>query len=440
MANPGNGYRTACDVLMEISLHLVEPVVNTTITSLTIVGSGPQYTIGVGSITGLYVGALVVVGWGLADQEVVTVVSVGTGSFVAALTNSHSTGETVLAPTFPLQEATDPVFTQSEALTYLARAQNEFLSQCPVVYSRSYASATYGQIFQSSPSNMIEMERVSLSQNALVGATLTRASLTASFTGTLSGYILTVTSVSSGTLSVNQTITGTGVYAGTYITALGTGTGGAGTYYVNYSYGSVGPEAMTGTNAYQTVTATFSFAHNLSVGSTLTVYSSTDTSFLGCFYVSAVISPYVVQWVQDGTTLSGVTASMGVFQRMYEGTQEELTMNSRYWRVNATLPPTGWFEDRSGNYKWGLNTLPQGNFPMNLLYSIRDSDSLALTDGFVVPDTMVYLVKYKAMEYFYSKEGVFHAPNMAKYCKMRFDKGVMMVRRFFEGEQMGLQK
>jgi microcystin-dependent protein len=52
---------------------------------------------------------------------------------------------------------------------------------------------------------------------------------------TLAGTTLTVTSVSSGTLAVGQVISGTGVTTNTRITALGTGTGGAGTYTVNIS-------------------------------------------------------------------------------------------------------------------------------------------------------------------------------------------------------------
>lgn len=44
---------------------------------------------------------------------------------------------------------------------------------------------------------------------------------------------MTVTAVSSGVLTVGGTITGTSVVAGTYISALGTGTGGTGTYIVS---------------------------------------------------------------------------------------------------------------------------------------------------------------------------------------------------------------
>jgi len=54
-------------------------------------------------------------------------------------------------------------------------------------------------------------------------------------TAVISGTTLTVASVASGTLYVGQTIQGAGITTQTIITALGTGTGGAGTYTVNNS-------------------------------------------------------------------------------------------------------------------------------------------------------------------------------------------------------------
>lgn len=67
------------------------------------------------------------------------------------------------------------------------------------------------------------------------------------FTGTISGSVLTVTAVTSGTLAVNQLITGTGVTAGTYIISFGTGTGTTGTYNLSQSGTVSTAESMTGT-------------------------------------------------------------------------------------------------------------------------------------------------------------------------------------------------
>ncbi len=62
------------------------------------------------------------------------------------------------------------------------------------------------------------------------------ANQTAAFTGSISGTTLDVTALSSGTIAIGQTISGSGVASGTTITAFDTGTdGGVGTYTVSTS-------------------------------------------------------------------------------------------------------------------------------------------------------------------------------------------------------------
>lgn len=64
---------------------------------------------------------------------------------------------------------------------------------------------------------------------------ITRAANAAVVTGSITTTVLTVTAVTSGILAVGQSISGSGVTAGTKITALGTGIGGTGTYTVSAS-------------------------------------------------------------------------------------------------------------------------------------------------------------------------------------------------------------
>jgi len=74
--------------------------------------------------------------------------------------------------------------------------------------------------------------------------TVSASQTVASTSITASGTTLTVTAVGSGTLAVGQVVTGTGITADTRITALGTGTGGVGTYTVNISQ-TVGSTTVT---------------------------------------------------------------------------------------------------------------------------------------------------------------------------------------------------
>jgi hypothetical protein len=113
------------------------------------------------------------------------------------------------------------------------------------------------------------------------GTTITNTNVTANvtITGYMVGTTLTVTVANEGSLAVGQTIiggVGVGVLPNTTITALGTGTGGIGTYTINNSQtvGSSGtPVAFSGSAtttlttsaAMTTGTVTVTFDNNISV-------------------------------------------------------------------------------------------------------------------------------------------------------------------------------
>jgi hypothetical protein len=107
--------------------------------------------------------------------------------------------------------------------------------------------------------------------------------LAASFTGVISGTTLTASSVTGTPIAVGQIILGAGVTADTFITALGTGTGGAGTYTVNHSQ-SVSSEAMTSRSpgvSYDSVSGGFVVASNTTgASSTITVGSGAMATLL----------------------------------------------------------------------------------------------------------------------------------------------------------------
>jgi len=75
----------------------------------------------------------------------------------------------------------------------------------------------------------------------------------ASFTGVIAGNVLTA-SGASGTIAVNQLVTGAGVPLGTYITAYGTGAGGNGTYEVSVNTTVASTTMASSLNNVQSVT------------------------------------------------------------------------------------------------------------------------------------------------------------------------------------------
>ena len=111
----------------------------------------------------------------------------------------------------------------------------------------------------------------------------------AQVTGSISTTTLTVTAVASGTLFVGQTIQGTGVTALTIITALGTGSGGVGTYTVSTSQ-TVTSTTLYGLNFSQlpSTDGAFTGGTNVDVVDNYFVYNRPDTQQFGC---SNVLSP-----------------------------------------------------------------------------------------------------------------------------------------------------
>lgn len=104
------------------------------------------------------------------------------------------------------------------------------------IASKLYASRYYEPI--QALGTWVEIVNIKLGSNNTAGA---------SFTGAVATNVLTVSAVASGTLAVGQTISDTTghLIEGTRIISLGTGSGGTGTYILNFSQ-TVASEAMKG--------------------------------------------------------------------------------------------------------------------------------------------------------------------------------------------------
>lgn len=177
------GYKIANDVLTEMSFHLVEPIVNTTITSIFAEGYGDggygdggygdspdgpgSYVIYVPSLTAMYAGAMIVLDAHGPNQEVVTIIAVGDNYFNAVLARTHVVGETVTGATFPVGESPDPFYTQNEILNYISNAQNDYLVRVPMIYNVATQAFVSGQKTQAMPGDTIQIERIAFGGSAL---------------------------------------------------------------------------------------------------------------------------------------------------------------------------------------------------------------------------------------------------------------------------------
>lgn len=160
-------------------------------------------------------------------------------------------------------------------------------------------------------------------------ASVTGSISTNTFTGSITGFVLTVTAITTGGLYVGQTITGTGIAAGTIIESLGTGTGGTGTYNLNISQ-TVTSEAITGSGGWLTVTAVGSgtlavgdllSGTGVTTGTTITSSSGTGgtgSGGTGTYGVSAsqtVASTTITSASQGpGTVFAGILVNPKVYE------------------------------------------------------------------------------------------------------------------------------
>ena len=126
----------------------------------------------------------------------------------------------------------------------------------------------------------------------------------ANFIGSISGTTLTVTLLKSGSIGIGQSLFGVGLTAETVITALGTGTGGVGTYTVNISQ-TVASETMNTAAVAATLTSSIS-------GNILTVTAITGTLYPGqTIQGASVTAGTIITTLGSGTVLSQTIATAG---------------------------------------------------------------------------------------------------------------------------------
>ena len=202
------------------------------------------------------------------------------------------------------------------------------------------------------------------------------------FVGSVSGTVLTVTAVSSGTIAVNQQLFGVGVTGETIITSLGTGTGGVGTYNLNLSStvsaSSLNTAAIStrfqGTISGTVLTVTTVTAGSVYLGQTIqgasipantTIVSyGTGSGGLGTYNISAsatIASPEAMY----GLDFSVLPSSDGAFSG---GTSVDIVDNYFVY----SRPNSQW---------WGSS---------DLLSPISGQSSYSLKDG--APDKLVALI------------------------------------------------
>ena len=201
------------------------------------------------------------------------------------------------------------------------------------------------------------------------------------FTGSISGTTLTVTAVSSGTIAINQSLSGIGVTSETIITALGSGSGGVGTYTVNLSQ-----TLASGTLNSSTVGAKFTASIS---GTTMTVTAvASGTIYLGQTIqgsgntTGTIVSAFITG--SGGTGTYTVSSTQTIASETMYGLNFSVLPNNdgAFTGANSVDIVDNYFVyNNPGTQQWGSS---------DLLSTISSSTSYAFKDG--APDKLVALI------------------------------------------------
>lgn len=159
------------DILEAVSRALVEKTMNSTLAGS--ISSGTQSPLIVDPA--IYVGAMLIVGYGTANQEIITVTAIGTSGFTATFAKNHNGGEVIKGCTFPSGQVNQynssnissgatvaPLFTQAEILDYVRVVQADFLERTRHIYNVATVNFLTGNPMASVPADCIRVERADI--------------------------------------------------------------------------------------------------------------------------------------------------------------------------------------------------------------------------------------------------------------------------------------
>ena len=205
---------------------------------------------------------------------------------------------------------------------------------------------------------------------------------TAVFNGSISGTTLTVSTISSGTLAVGQSLYSVGIAAETVITALGTGTGGVGTYTIDVSQ-TLASEPMNTTGTGATLSATIA-------GTTMTVVSvSSGTIYLGQtiqgpgITAGSVVTAFGTGSGGAGTYTVSASSTVAVAVTAYAINFSVLPSSDGGFSGanNVDIVDNYFVYNRPGSQQWGSSDLGSPISP-NLSFGAKDGS----------PDNLVSLI------------------------------------------------
>ena len=191
---------------------------------------------------------------------------------------------------------------------------------------------------------------------------------------TSTSFVVDVTAVATGTLAIGQEITGAGVTAGTFITALGTGSGGIGTYTTTKQQ-SVASEALTAILPVVT--------YDMISGGLVVISSTTGTTSSIGFGSGTISAPLLL------TQATGAVTSQGAIAAVPASFMAAIIAQTTDWVSFQTLfdPDNG-----SGNAQKQLFAAWANSTNDRYVYLAEDTD-ITPTESAAATSSLGYILK-----------------------------------------------
>lgn len=169
----------------------------------------------------------------------------------------------------------------------------------------------------------------------------------------------------------------------------------------------------------------------------LTYLSNAVNDFLGeCPIVIAVSTAVTVApTAQNAALPSDCMQPVRVAANKYalrETSQSNLDTMEYRWQQAAATGPKAYFRDKTGLQMLGIWPRANNTTPLEIVYEQRGDNLVEMADGFLIPDPFLIYVKYRVLEYAYSKDGEQRNPGLARYYNGRYKAGLQISNMLLE--------
>ena len=147
--------------------------------------------------------------------------------------------------------------------------------------------------------------------------------------------------------------------------------------------------------------------------------------------ISTTLTTFTASFLNSHAPSDPVVAS-ATWLDLFNTSTADLDMLQQNWAIDIG-DPTNWFQDATSATGYGVYPNPAPAGTLELWYSDRGPDSLALTDTLSVLDIFTPALKYKVLEMAFLKDGEQRDTQRAKFCTENYKFWVMAGVKFMRG-------